>query len=749
MTAATPRALEKFLRGLYLGLPLGWSTRLRIKRAVFSWLAPVLSGTGMHHRWQAAEAERARADELARSQAALSALDAIPLQRRRPGTGAGPGAPRSPFGRTLGQKLVLVVHDAHPHGAQYLALNLLDALVHDVGVDVRVLLLGPGPLAPAFEALAPVQAVDAGDAAAVQALAARLRADGYGAALVNSLASGGVVRALSGAGLRVVTLVHEMPGIIRAHRLEPALADVMANSAHVVVSSQDVADGLRGFVDPAALDAIRVDLPQGLYVRNPHYGGRERGPAARRLRERLGLAQDSRVVLAVGYADARKGVDLFAQALARLAGRDARVHGVWVGHQDAAHADAARATLAAAGLAGHLHFPGLDFDTDDYYAGADVYALASREDPFPSVLLEALSVGTPAVAFAGTGGGARLLEHIGAATVPAFDVAAFADALQALLDDPARHARQAARGFAEVEQAHCFRRYTLDLLALAGLRVPRVSVVVPNFNYARYLRARLASIATQDLPVYELIVLDDASTDDSAAVLEALRAETTPAPRLQLASANGGSVFRQWAAGVALARGDFVWIAEADDLAEPGFLAALAPALQQDASLAMACCQSRPIDAQGRILAPDYAGWTDDLSAARWQAPFTSTGREEVQAGLGDRNTIPNVSAVLFRREVLARVLDEHLDEIAAYTSAGDWVTYLRVLQHGRLRFDPRPLNLHRRHEGSVVAAQDADAALREVRGVQALARRLHAAGDDTTGPARDENEHELKGDPG
>ena len=105
---------------------------------------------------------------------------------------------------------------------------------------------------------------------------------------------------------------------------------------------------------------------------------------------------------------------------------------MWVGHQDMWQLAAARSKLAAAGLSDHVHFVGLTFDTADYYAGADAYALASREDPFPSVLLEALSVGTPAVAFAGTGGGAALLERIGATTVPAFDVSAYADALHRL-----------------------------------------------------------------------------------------------------------------------------------------------------------------------------------------------------------------------------------------------------------------------------------------------------------------------------
>ncbi|HEX4854986.1 glycosyltransferase [Arenimonas sp.] len=730
MNERRPGTVETLLRGLYLLLPFGWDARLRIKRALFRALGPLLAGSDAHRRWREDEARRAAEAALAQSEAAIAGLTSRPLQRRarRPGAPAGADDAPAPsgYGRRHGLSIVLVVHDAHPHGAQYLALNLLAELVQGLGLSVRVVLLGPGPLEAAFRELAPVDRLDAGDAEAVQRLAASLHAAGHRAALANSLVSGRIVRALAEAGLRVVTLAHEMPGLVLAQGLEQALQDVVAHSARVVVPAPEVAEGLRRFADPAAVDARCVMRPQGLYVVSPNYGGRGRGMAARRLRERLSLAADTRIVLAVGYADARKGVDLFAEVIERLAARDPRVHGVWVGHQDAAQRAAAMARLERAGLAGHLHFAGLDFDTDDFYAGADAYALTSREDPFPSVLLEALSVGTPAVAFAGTGGGAGLLARIGSATVPGFDTAAFADAIAALLQDPALHAHQAARGIAVVEQEFCFRRYAMDLLDLAGVAIPRVSVVVPNYNYAGYLRARLASIAGQDLPVYEIIVLDDASTDGSAESLRDLRAGITPVPRLHLASVNGRSVFRQWANGVAMAHGDYVWIAEADDLSTPAFLETLVTPMQQDASIVMAYCQSRPIDSEGRVLAPDYADWTRDLSPTRWTARYVATGGEEARAGLGLRNTIPNVSAVVFRREVLAKVLGEHLGEIVALTTAGDWVTYLQVLQHGRILFDPTPCNLHRRHRDSVVAGQDAQAHAREVEAARALARRLH-----------------------
>jgi hypothetical protein len=95
------------------------------------------------------------------------------------------------------------------------------------------------------------------------------------------------------------------------------------------------------------------------------------------------------------------------------------------------------------------------------------------------------------------------------------DDSALADAILQLLDEPTL-AAQLGRVGAEIIQAEfSFRHYLYDLLELAGLPLQRVSVVVPNYNYARHLSQRLQSIQDQDYPVFELLVLDDASTDDS------------------------------------------------------------------------------------------------------------------------------------------------------------------------------------------------------------------------------------------
>jgi len=134
--------------------------------------------------------------------------------------------------------------------------------------------------------------------------------------------------------------------------------------------------------------------------------------------------------------------------------------------------------------------------------------------------------------------------------------------------------------------------------------LPRVTAIVPNYNYAHHLEARIRSILHQTHPILELIILDDASTDDSISVIHRILRELPQSTRAVINQQNSGSVSRQWLQGVEMSSGDFLWIAEADDLSEPGFLASVMPPFD-DPDVVMSYCESRQIAPDGRILADD------------------------------------------------------------------------------------------------------------------------------------------------
>jgi O-antigen biosynthesis protein len=626
-------------------------------------------------------------------------------------------------GVTNGRRIVVVTHDAYPHGAQFLALNLARVLSTEFGFEVATVVLGGGPLKTEFARwgqLHDLEGIDPeGDDAAQ--LARRLASQGFNVALCNTTVSGRFLHTLSKAEVRCVALIHELQGMLAKYQLETHASLIAQHAIRVVFPAQTVETS---FEQVAPVAAQRKQIrPQGLYKRNQLRGERTRAHSA--LREKLHLSADTKIVLGVGFADHRKGIDMFARAAALLREKHANVRFVWVGHWEAQIKSEVDAWLSEHDASDAVIFTGLELDTDLYYAGADVFALTSREDPFPSVVLESLEVGVPVVAFEGATGAIELLSKDCGLLVASETEEAFAAAIERLLDDSDLRESFGANGARLISNDFSFRHYVFDLLDMLGCGLKRTSVVVPNFNYERFIEARLDSIFGQTYPIYELIVLDDNSTDGSVERIRTKLANQPIDTRLIVNGTNSGSVFVQWKRGVELARGDYVWIAEADDLALPDFLARTAEGLR-DPDVVLSYSESKQMSESGEILCEDYRDYVADISVSRWNASYVDSGTAEVEQALAVKNTIPNVSAVVFRRKDLADVLDAHFDEVRRYRVAGDWMVYLRLLERGKIAYQPDSLNLHRRHGGSVTIGGFGEAQLREIRGIQLWVRENH-----------------------
>ena len=223
---------------------------------------------------------------------------------------------------------------------------------------------------------------------------------------------------------------------------------------------------------------------------------------------------------------------------------------------------------------------------------------------------------------------------------------------------------------------------------------PSVSVIVPSYNHARFLRQRIDSVLGQTRQDFELLLLDDASTDGSAAIIDAYAA--APRVRVEHNATNSGSPFPQWNRGARLARGAYLWFAESDDWAEPRFLERLVPVLECHPAVGLVHCQFRVVDESGLLLR-DPAGWWDDLDPARWRRDFVAPGRDELRF-LGDWNVISNASAVLLRRSVFLEA--GGADE--TFRLAADWLLWMRMLALADVGFVAEPLTSWRWHPGTV-----------------------------------------------
>ncbi len=625
-----------------------------------------------------------------------------------------------------GEKLLLVGHDAHPHGAQLLLLHIGRNLKIQFGLDVEFILLGPGPLTESYRAIAPVASVT--DLRQLTAILAEKKAEGFVAAIVNTVAAGDAAPALRQAGMRAVLLAHEMPRLVKEKALEGCARRGIESADLVVFPADCVKDSLLAALSLQA-DGRMIVRPQGSYKRlSRHPEG------AARLRAQMGIGDDAPLALGAGFADLRKGFDLFLNAWKDFRARKLEVHFCWIGNVDPALGEWLAVEIATAKRTGTFHMPGFVADPKDYYSAADVFVLSSREDPFPTVALEALSLGVPVVAFADSGGVPELLAQNSLGLVAPFgDVRAMAAAIEqacAFAADP----KFAERAQDVIATKFAFETYAQDLFRFAMPETAKISVVVPNYNYAHCLSDRLDSIFDQTHPVWEIIVLDDASTDASFDVVHESAHARERDLTLIINERNSGSAFQQWARAAEVATGDFIWIAEADDLAEPSFLSRLVEAMKIDPDVAFAFCDSRSIDAQGAALAASYKSYYATVEPGALEVDQTCSGEDFIASRLSVKNLILNASAVLWRRERLARALKACETDLAQFRVAGDWRLYVQCLSApgAKVAYVAEPLNSHRRHGHSVTHSLDAQLHVDEIAAMQDLARRLQVLPETT-----------------
>lgn len=131
--------------------------------------------------------------------------------------------------------------------------------------------------------------------------------------------------------------------------------------------------------------------------------------------------------------------------------------------------------------------------------------------------------------------------------------------------------------------------------------LPLVSVIIPNYNHARFLDQRLQSVLNQTYRNIEVIILDDCSTDNSLEVIEKYRSDARIADVI-VNEKNSGNTFLQWDKGIHLAQGELVWIAESDDYCELNMLEELVKAYYKKRGTVLAYSTSEYVGESGERL---------------------------------------------------------------------------------------------------------------------------------------------------
>lgn len=221
----------------------------------------------------------------------------------------------------------------------------------------------------------------------------------------------------------------------------------------------------------------------------------------------------------------------------------------------------------------------------------------------------------------------------------------------------------------------------------------KISVIIPNYNYEKYITERIDSILFQTYPIYELIILDDCSRDNSVQVIkEKIKTLHTDFPVTLIENErNSGNVFAQWKKAFEIASGDYVWIAEADDSSNARFLETVIKEFD-DEKVVISYCESLTMDEENRLLMGDLRPWIDQFGCRKWDKNYKKDGVEEIGETMCINNTIANVSSVVFKNGDYAK----YMEEAKQFKLAGDWYVYMRILEHGKIAYNSQSLNYHR-----------------------------------------------------
>lgn len=224
--------------------------------------------------------------------------------------------------------------------------------------------------------------------------------------------------------------------------------------------------------------------------------------------------------------------------------------------------------------------------------------------------------------------------------------------------------------------------------------MPKVSVIIPNYSHKAFLNQRIDSVLNQTIQDIEIILLDDCSSDGSEEILESYAQEN---PRIKYLpnEKNSGSPFHQWNKGVALAKSEFIWIAESDDYCESILLEKLLALLEENKNCGIAYCQSTLVNERGETINSYSENLKFIYKSDAWENDFIKKGCEANRDWLLFHNPIPNASGVLMRKEAFLNAggADPKMK------LNGDWFLYAKILCDWDLAFSSEHLNYFRVHD--------------------------------------------------
>jgi len=362
------------------------------------------------------------------------------------------------------KQILYIGHDALKHGGQILSLHIIKSLKELFGYKVYMLLKGDGPLIKEYEKYATVTTIKelSGRKKNLKEYFLHLKKLGVSKAILNTVVTGDLNAVLKDEELNFQTLqlVHELPKIIEAYNLKQHVVDIANYADDIIFASLNVKDGFNSFLKDLPIDKEHI-IPQGLYASNNYKTKKEEARVI--LREFLNIEKNANVVIAVAYGDHRKGVDLFVDVATKSKDTLQNTYFVWVGDLEYNMEQLIKSKYNIEQL--NIIFVPFQKDLSFIYAGADVYLLTSREDPFPSTVLDSLNVGVPVIGFKDAGGFKDVVTDKTGMLVSFEDTKEMDSAVENLIKDKKKQKQLEKNAIALIESQFDWKTYIDKLLS--------------------------------------------------------------------------------------------------------------------------------------------------------------------------------------------------------------------------------------------------------------------------------------------
>lgn len=356
------------------------------------------------------------------------------------------------------KKILFISHDANRAGGQIVLLQLLRQLKQH-NLPMHLLLCSDGPLEDEFKEILPTTRLPRlGDIHFSTLITKVLRLIGvenrlknrvlnkkwaqfrqemvsqdFGLIFANTIGSAAAYRELSFLSLPTVLFAHELEMSIKKYSSALDMDYLMARTNHLIVVSKAVADYFKQtyqYPDSQISTFQIIDTP---LILSKIEEGRKVD-----IRQKIGLPTDAILIGGCGHAEWRKGNDIFMMVARQVIQHfaDRPVYFVWVGmREDSELYEVQRFDAIRMGIANRIVHVGLTPDVFHYLSQFDVFALTSREDPYPLVVLETALAEKPIVCFEKAGGAPELVEEDAGFVVPYLDEVAMSHRIIELINN--------------------------------------------------------------------------------------------------------------------------------------------------------------------------------------------------------------------------------------------------------------------------------------------------------------------------